>query len=303
MLEQSKKADLHLHTNISDGRLSPIELFDKMREHGLSTIAVTDHDSVAAVDALNRRAQMFNLRIVTGVELSGEFEGLDIHFLGYFIQHHNKRFLDYLYLFQRRRHQRAQEMVAKLEKLGIHIALDDVVSIARNRPIGRPHIADALISGGHVSSQNEAFEKYLGGDGPVYVEKYKITASEIIELIHSIGGAAFVAHPGISCSDEIVRSLVEAGLDGLEVVHPKHSPDKQKELAKIATELSLLTSGGSDFHGEPEREADLGKYSIPDESVDAIEEYCKSMRDTWGYLSEEELEDDGKVDDESDEEE
>ncbi len=289
MIKQSKKADLHLHTNISDGLLSPIELFDKMWEHGMSTIAVTDHDSVAAVDTLNRRAQMYSLRIVPGVELSGEFKGLDIHFLGYFIQHHNKRFLDYLYLFQRRRHQRAQEMVANLEKIGIHITLDDVVSIARNRPIGRPHIADALISSGHVSSRNEAFEKYLGGGGPIYVEKYKITASEIIELIHSIGGAAFVAHPGISCSDDTVRRLVEAGLDGLEIVHPKHSPDKQKKLAKIANELSLLTSGGSDFHGDPEREADLGKFSIPDESVDTIEEYCKSMRDTWGYLSEDEL--------------
>lgn len=274
-------ADLHIHTNASDGFFPPAEILAMLKNSGISTVAITDHDSVVALDDAKRRASMFNIRLIPGVELCAEYHGKDLHFLGYFIDHHNKRFLDFLYLFRRRRYQRAQSMIEKLDELGMHITMEQVAAIARNGPIGRPHLADALINAGWADSRDDAFEKYLGNYGSVYVEKYRITHSEVFDLIHSIGGAAFLAHPGIDCSDQTIRELHEAGLDGLEVVHPKHTPEMVEHYTRFAGELSVLTCGGSDYHGSPEDENVLGKYFINEEHVDRIEKYCISKREEW----------------------
>jgi len=280
-VQNTGRADLHIHTNASDGFLSPVEILVMLKNSGISTIAITDHDSVAALDDANRRASMFNIRLIPGVELSAEYHGKDLHFLGYFIEHHNKRFLDFLYLFRRRRYQRAQGMIEKLGKLGMHITMEQVAAIARNGPIGRPHLADALINAGWADSRNDAFEKYLRYDGPVYVEKYRITPLEVFDLIHSIGGAAFLAHPGIDCSDQTIRELHEAGLDGLEIIHPKHTPEMVEHYTGFANELSVLTCGGSDYHGSPDEENIIGKYSIDEADVERIEKYCISKREEW----------------------
>ncbi|KPK88918.1 hypothetical protein AMJ80_10500 [bacterium SM23_31] len=280
-MQNTGRADLHIHTNVSDGFLSPAKILVKLKNSGISTIAITDHDSVAALDNANRRSSMFNIRLIPGVELSAEYHGKDLHFLGYFIDHHNKRFLDFLYLFRRRRYQRAQGMLEKLDKLGMHITMDQVAAIAFNGPIGRPHIADALINAGWADSRDDAFEKYLGYNGPVYVEKYRITPLEVFDLIHSIGGAAFLAHPGTGCSDGAIRELHGAGMDGLEIIHPKHTPEMVEHYKSLADELSILTCGGSDFHGSPDEEDVIGKYTIDEKSVDGIEKYCLSKRKEW----------------------
>jgi len=275
------RADLHIHTNASDGILSPDELLYQIKNSGISIISITDHDSVASVDITNRRAERFGIQTIPGVELSAEYNGVDLHFLGYFIEHHSKRFLDYLYLFRRRRYQRAQEMVEKLYKLGIRIRFEQVVLAAGNGPIGRPHVADVLIQYGLVKSREDAFQKYLYNGGPVYVDKYCITAGEVIDLIHSIGGAAFIAHPGMSCSDEIIIELLSAGLDGIEVVHPKHTQEMVVQYTAFADEHGLLKSGGSDFHGNSPNEAQIGEYTISTEYADRIKSYCEVKRNEW----------------------
>ena len=285
---ENTTADLHLHTSMSDGLLSPQDLILKIKDAGITIFSVTDHDSVAALDEMKRRSEFFKLEAVPGVELSAEYKNRDMHFLGYFINYHSKRFLDYLYLFRRRRFQRAQEMVVKLKKLGITISMDRISALAGNGPIGRPHVADALIEAGSVNSREEAFLKYLGKNGPVYVEKYKITADEVIELIHSIGGAAFLAHPGLNDLEEFIPELKDAGLDGIETIHPKHSKVQVKSLEKAAMDLSLLTSGGSDFHGDDDID-NLGKYNIEPKIVDKIREYCEEHKSGW--VIEEESED------------
>ena len=289
-MKKMLKADLHIHTTMSDGYLTPDELLLRLRNTDIGCISVTDHDSVAAIDVLNRRASMFKIRIIPGVELSAEFNGRDLHFLGYFINHHSKRFLDYLYLFGRRRFQRAQEMIDLLEKMGINISIDKVAESARNGPIGRPHLADMLIQGGWVKTRDEAFEKYLGNDGPVYVEKYRITAGEVISLIHSIGGAAFIAHPALQCDDKIIKELAKEGLDGIEVMHPKHTPEDIRHFTLLAKKLKLLTSGGSDFHGDPNSDIKLGDYFIDETKVNRIEEYCISKRAEWNIKNGEDKE-------------
>ncbi|MFC1477470.1 PHP domain-containing protein [candidate division KSB1 bacterium] len=282
MMKITTPVDLHIHTNASDGFVEPIEVLTRLKNAGIMTFSVTDHDSVAALDALNRRSSLYQMRLINGVELSAEYQHQDVHFLGYFINHHNKRFLDYLYLFRRRRHQRAQEMVAKLGKLGVKISMNYVESLARNKPIGRPHIADALVNAGAVGSRDEAFEKYLRDDGPVYLEKYRISAKEVIDLIHSIGGGAFLAHPGLSLSsDEPVKTLVEMGLDGIEVIHPRHTPEQVKHYTSLASKLKMKISGGSDFHGDPRGDDVLGKYIIDIATLSEIEHYCDENRERW----------------------
>ncbi len=276
-----KKADLHLHTNMSDGLLSPQELILKIKDAGITIFSITDHDTVAALDEMKRRAGFFGLTAVPGVELSAEYDNNDMHFTGYFINYHSKRFLDYLYLFRRRRFQRAQEILIKLKKLGIAISMDRVTEFAGNGPIGRPHIAEAMMEAGAVETRDEAFENFLKKDGPVYVEKYRITAKEVIELIHSIGGAAFLAHPGINSLEKTIPELKELGLDGIEIVHPKHTEKEVNNLEKTAKNMSLLTAGGSDFHGGDEDLDNLGKYYVTEESVEKIREYCDEHRSEW----------------------
>lgn len=297
-MQKTLKADLHIHTTMSDGFLTPDELLVRLRDTDIGCVSVTDHDSVAAIDALNRRASMFKIRIIPGVELSAEFNGRDLHFLGYFINHHSKRFLDYLYLFRRRRFQRAQEMIDLLEKMGIDISIDKVAESAKNGPIGRPHLADVLIQGGWAKTRDEAFEKYLGNDGPVYVEKYRITAVEVINLIHSIGGASFVAHPAIQCDDKTIKELAKEGLDGIEVTHPEHTLEDTQHFTSLAKKLRLLTSGGSDFHGDPNSDIKLGDCFIDEAEVNRIEKYCISKRAEWKV---ENGDDDGEVDEEKSE--
>jgi len=274
--------DLHIHTNASDGLLEPADILARIRNAGIETFSVTDHDSVAAVDEMKRRAAIFGLKLVHGVELSAEYEGRELHFLGYFIDHHNKRFLDYLYLFRRRRSQRAEEMLIRLAKLGIEISIERVAELARNGPVGRPHIADAMVEKNIVASRDEAFDKYLHDNSSVYVEKYRITPDEVIDLIHSIGGTAILAHPGLSkATDQVITSLIDKGLDGIEVIHPRHSPEEQKHYIDLAEKLGILISGGSDFHGDPDKDEKLGEHVIDLSVVKCIEEYCVEKREQW----------------------
>lgn len=274
--------DMHIHTNASDGMLEPVEVLSLIRKTDIKTFSVTDHDSVAALDEMNRRAKIFEMRLINGVELSSEYNGRDLHFLGYFINHHNKRFLDYLYLFRRRRYQRAEEIVGKLFKLGYKLSIDRISEMAGNGPLGRPHIADAMVEKRYVVSRAEAFDRFLGDDGPVYVEKYRITPEEVIALIHSIGGGAFLAHPGLSrVTEQEIKDIMPMGLDGIEILHPGHSEEDIELYTKLAKKYKLQTSGGSDFHGNPEKDEPLGTYVIDQSDVDKIEKYCDIQRDKW----------------------
>jgi len=274
--------DMHIHTTASDGFWEPLRILAELKKIGIKTFGITDHDSIVSLDEMNRRARIYEMELINGVELSAEYEGRDLHFLGYFINHHNKRFLDYLYLFRRRRYQRAQEMIDKLAKLNIKISIDKVVALSRNGPVSRPHIADAMVEKGYVSSRNEAFYKYLRDDGPVYVEKYRIASEEVIDLIHSIGGAAFLAHPGLSkASDDTVRYLVGLGLDGLEVIHPRHTNSMVEHYTETAEKLNLLISGGSDFHGDPNRNESLGSSVVDISVVNRIKQYCEDKHKDW----------------------
>ena len=243
--------DLHLHTRASDGRLTPTELIDLVASRGLKTIAVTDHDSTEGLDEAIEAAKAYpELSVIPGVELSTDIPGNEIHVLAYFIQHTDARLQETLKKFRAGRLQRGKRMVEKLRELGVEIEWQRVQEIAGDGAVGRPHIALALVEKGYVSLPNEAFSKYIGRNGPAYVEREKLTPPEATSLIRRWGGAPVLAHPAeITDLDDTLEELKAAGLAGMEVNYAQYSEQKIQELAEVAARHGLLPCGGSDYHG------------------------------------------------------
>ncbi|MFC1528838.1 PHP domain-containing protein [Candidatus Latescibacterota bacterium] len=246
--------DLHLHTTCSDGLDTPEELVEKAVSNGYSAISITDHDTVSGVIRAIEAAHGTSLEIIPGIELSSMDQDDDIHILGYYIQYRDPEFVNNISFFMEKRRERAEEIVECLNYLGLEIKIDTVLKIAHGAPIGRPHIAEALLSENQIKYYNEAFIRYLGVNCPAYVPKYRITPRETIELILKNGGIPVLAHPVSIRRDEIIPELVESGLMGIEAVHPMHYPEKQLYYRKLAEKYGLIATGGSDWHGSTRRQ-------------------------------------------------
>jgi len=255
--------DLHIHTSHSDGRQSPQEVVDRALELRLKAIAITDHDAVSGYEEAAAYADGKEIEVISGVELSAAKADDDIHMLGYMIRPENDKLKETLKRFRHIRAERAEKMVDKLRKLGIEVEFDEIVSAAAGAPLGRPHLAQVLIRHKAVSSYNEAFDKYLGLDGPVYVPKAKLTPVEAIELIHHAGGLAVMAHPQLTDRDEMIPELVRSGLDGLEIFHPTHSGRTRKRYRQMAKKHNLIVTGGSDSHNLTGRYGEIGAEHVP----------------------------------------
>ncbi len=265
------RADLHLHTSQSDGALRADHLLLKVKDAGLSVVSITDHDSISAVDEAIQIGSQLGVDVIPGVELSASYNNLEIHILGYFFDRSNKTLLDALAVFQEKRKRRVERIVDKLNKLNIPIKIESVLANATGESIGRPHVASAMVSEGHAASYLQAFNKYLGDGKPAYEKKDGFSPEETIELIAQAGGLSFLAHPGLSVSDGFVVRLIEAGLDGIEVVHPSHSTELVRYYRDIVHQYYLLECGGSDFHGGIKNdEQTLGNVTIPISAVDAM---------------------------------
>ncbi len=246
--------DLHLHTNCSDGVDTPEELVATAVENGFNTIAITDHDTVTGVEPAIRAAEGTGLEIIPGIELSAIDGDDDIHILGYFVDYEDPDFLDRIKFFMEKRYERAEKIVESLNYLGLDISLDAVLKVAHGAPIGRPHIAAALLSEKLISYYNEAFTRYIGYKGPAYVPKYNISPKEAIELLICYGGIPVLAHPMAVNRDEMIPGLIDCGLMGIEAVHPLHTPEKQEHYRNLAREYGLIITGGSDWHGHMRRQ-------------------------------------------------
>ncbi len=265
------KADLHLHTAYSDGICTPRELIQRVKAADLSVISVTDHDTVSAIDDAIAIGEEHDVQVIPGVELSTVFGNSEIHILGYFIDYHNKKLVDSLAAFREARLRRAVRIIGKLNQMNIPLSIESVLATVTGESVGRPHIANALVSGGHATSYQQAFNKYIGDGRPAYEKKDSFTPEETVKLITRAGGLSFLAHPGRSVSDATLLELIRAGLDGIEVVHPSHTPDLVTYYRGIVNEYCLLESGGSDFHGGPKEDDEcLGEVTIPIELVDVM---------------------------------
>ena len=244
--------DLHLHTTASDGRLTPTELINLVGGKGLQAVAVTDHDSTEGLaEAFGAAAAFPQLTLIPGIELSTDVPGNEIHLLGYFIQYDDNSFQETLKKFRLGRLNRGRGMVEKLREMGFAIEWERVQQIAGEGAVGRPHVARAMLEKGYIRQLKEAFDQYIGRNGPAYVEREKLTAEQSISMIGGLGGAAVLAHPAyLPDLDNTVKELKGAGLVGMEVYYTEYTADKIQELADVAAEHGMLPCGGSDYHAQ-----------------------------------------------------
>jgi predicted metal-dependent phosphoesterase TrpH len=265
--------DLHLHTTASDGTLSPSELVNQARAAGLSIFSITDHDTTAGSDAAAKAAGDAGLELVPGIEISAVADGRDVHVLGYFIDTASPGLSEFLVRQRRDRLRRVHEIGKRLAALGAPVDVAPIAAAAaRGRSVGRPQIADALVTAGYVASRNEAFDRFLEAGGPAFVPRQGARPEEVIDLIHDAGGLASLAHPGVTGRDDLLPVLVAAGLDALEARHSDHDAGTEARYRTLARELGILVTGGSDFHGGDagHRVSALGQVTLPREDFDAL---------------------------------
>jgi hypothetical protein len=270
------RIDLHVHTTASDGLLSPVRLLGLAKDAGVGILAVTDHDSTDAVDAAMNEGWRLGVEVIPAVEINTDVDTTEVHVLGYYIDHRQSWLQEFLTRQRDGRVNRAARMVEKLNALGIPVTFERVRAIAGGA-VGRPHVARALIEAGVVKSTEEAFEKYIGRNGPAYIERMKVTPQEAVQVILKAGGIPVLAHPGWGVREEMIPPLVEGGLEGLEVYYPDHTPAMVTRFLEIASQLHLLVTGGTDFHGgDLATRVSVGSQYVPVDAVQRLKERAGS---------------------------
>lgn len=250
--------DLHSHSTASDGSCSPADVVAAAKAAGLAAIALTDHDSISGVPEATAAGARLGIRVIAGTELSAhDTAGREYHLLGLHLAD-LAPLEEALVKLRDVRRGRAEEIVRKLNALGVPLSMDAVLLEAQGGALGRPHVARALIVGGFVYSSREAFDRYLGAGRPAYVDKARLDVADAIGLVHAAEGIAMLAHPGSDGTAERIEWFRSLGLDGVEVRHPGHSPEDETRLRELTTTLGLLPSGGSDWHGAREGPRTLG---------------------------------------------
>jgi len=265
--------DLHIHSTASDGKLTPAEVVREAAKQGLVYIALADHDSVDGVAAALAAAQSLpHLSVIPGIEISTDIPQGEVHILGYFIDYKDPEFLTWLDKFKNSRRRRAEQMVAKLADLAVPVEWKRVLELAGTSTIGRPHIAQAIMEKGYVSSFKEAFDEYLGHGKPAYVEREKMIPTDAVGIIIRAKGLAVLAHPLTTEDPEgLVEELKPAGLVGLEAYYDGYSAEEVEGLVALAQNHDLVATGGSDFHGiEPEEETAIGGADVPLEAAERL---------------------------------
>lgn len=273
--------DLHIHSTMSDGTMSPSEIVDLAYRKGLSCIALTDHDTVAGNREAQERGGVVGLDVISGMELSVTFEKTHLHLLGYLVNSEDVSLLKALDTLQGARDKRNLEILDLLADQGIVITQKELQIVSGSGQTGRPHIAKILMEKKAVRSMDEAFEKYLGRDGSAYASRFVLDLKSAVEVIHKAGGLAVVAHPYNLLkqdmeSGEILIRLKELGVDGIEAYYPTHSRKFRKQLIVLAEKYGLLLTGGSDYHGSIRK----GTTLAGGKGVSVPEELVKIMRQT-----------------------
>jgi 3',5'-nucleoside bisphosphate phosphatase len=266
--------DLHTHTTASDGRCTAAELVARASAAGVRVLAVTDHDTVAACGEAARSCAAAGIEFVPGIEVTAVRDGVDVHTLAYFLDLHSPVLEEFLGEQRRQRIARVRLMIDRLTTLGIALDGDAILQPAYDDPsksAGRPWIARALVAAGHVSSTNEAFDRWLAGGRVAFVPRIAATPEQVIARVHEAGGIASIAHPGLLKHDEWLMSLVEAGLDAIEAYHTDHDEPTTARYVAMAETLGVAVSGGSDYHGDPRHGGRaIGGVSLPRDAYDRL---------------------------------
>lgn len=255
--------DLHVHSNASDGTLTPTEVVKLAIDKNLAAIALSDHDTVKGVDEAIQAAKGSDLEVIPATELSCYYQGIEIHILGLFVNYQNPEFLEALDKLEQARFQRNLDMIQLFQKDGIDITLDDLLADNPDSIITRAHFARVLVQKGICKNKNAAFEHYLGVGCPYYLPKPQVTPEHSLSLITRAGGFPILAHPmlyhmGWSQIEELVQYLIPLGLKGIEAYHSSNYALQSDKLRSMANKYNLLISGGSDFHGANKPDIELG---------------------------------------------
>ena len=271
--------DLHLHTTASDGVDAPEALVARCVEAGLSVIAVTDHDSIDAIAAVEAAARDSGLHVVPGIEITAMWQEQDVHVLGYFLDHREPALTSFLSDQRRDRIRRARVMGRRLAALGVPIDIEEVIAAAGRKPVLRPSIAQALVDAGYVGRRRDAFDRYVGEGRPAFAPRAGVTIQNAIQIIRKAGGLASLAHPGLTGVDDIIATLPGAGLGAIEVFHVDHSEADTNRYLALARQLDLGISGGSDYHGDQSHHpGGLGRFVLPVEDFDDL---CRRAGRRW----------------------
>lgn len=248
------RIDLHTHSSVSDGLDSPAALVGKMRDAGIDAFALTDHDALQGLPEARAEAEKAGIELIPGAEVSADFQGQDdVHILALFVDEKNDRFNTRLAERQKNRRRRGELMAEKLIQAGHALDLDAIRQDVGDGVWGRPHLARALVRAGHASSNDDAFDRFLGREHSWYVPSTKWQASDVLATIREAGGVSSLAHAvWYRDAEPLARALAGAGLDAVEVFHPDHGPEEEARFGALARELDLLVTAGSDFHGTPE---------------------------------------------------
>ncbi|RCW50018.1 PHP domain-containing protein [Paenibacillus prosopidis] len=282
-------ADLHTHTTASDGMQSPAENVRFAKEAGLAAVAITDHDTIAGVAEALLEGERIGIKVVPGVELSTVANGTDIHILGYYTNNQDEKWLARLAGLRGIRDRRNEMIVDKLCELGIPLTMDEVLTAAHSDytaeslqaaavSIGRPHIAEALIRKGIVSSMKEAFDRYLAAGAAAYVNPPRLHPYEAVEWIREAGGTSVIAHPGLYGNDPLVEDIIRHGAQGIEAYHSDHGIEEEQRYARLADKYHLIVTGGSDFHGF--RHGQVFHGAVGNRTVDA--RVIQQLDPSWG---------------------
>ena len=260
--------DLHLHTTASDGALAPSALVDRAFAVGIRTLSVTDHDTMAGVAEAAAAAASRGMEFLPGIEITAVDNRRDVHMLAYFLDPDPSGLVPFLVDQRSDRSRRAREMSEKLAELGAPIDIEDLISdaAAEGRAVARPHVAQALVDAGHVSSVQEAFDRWLADDGAAYVPRIGASPADVVRLVARNGGVSALAHPGLLRNDDLVPSLAKAGLGAIEVYHSEHVAADESHYLRLAQQHQLAVCGGSDFHGDQHHRAKrFGQVGVPRE--------------------------------------
>ncbi len=270
-------ADLHIHTEFSDGTFSPKQVVEEAVKQQLRTIAVTDHDNIDALETTSKICDQYGIEFIPAVELSSFFDPVDIHILGYYIDTKSIALREKLADLRYERIERIKKIVGKLHKLKIDIDPQEVLDVAGKGVAGRVHIADVLCKKGYCSTIQECFNTYLADYGPTHVPKVSLSLEHAIELVISAGGVPVFSHPGVTKRDDLIPKMIGYGLQGIEAFYPTHQPDVVKRYVRLAQKHDLVITGGSDCHGDRKPDITLGSVTIEDSLVEKIKERCDSM--------------------------
>ncbi len=274
-----KTVDLHVHSNKSDGSLSPSMLVDEAVKKGLRAFALTDHDTTEGIEEAVGHSQGKNIEVIPGIEFSTDYHGQDVHIVGLYIDYKSREFIKKLADFIDSRDIRNQKMCALMQSEGIDISLKKVTDENPDSVITRAHFANYLTAHGYVKNNTEAFDKYLGDHSKCYVPREKISPVDAIMLTLKAGGIPILAHPvlyhmSFARLDSLVKELKESGLIGIEALYSTYTPSDERDIKALASKYELCLSGGSDFHGlaKPglEMGTGYGRLFVPEEILDNL---------------------------------